>query len=132
MRKMTIRLTLAIVVLVTGAASILSEFTLMRSEAALVEAHQRRWDCWHIESAKVARCRAIWKLGTEDGDYCREAMAACAANGMEVLVQDAEATQGMWHRCAATLRLALLALGICSIGWLVLKSATWLLRRLPH
>ena len=131
--KVTLRWILAAIVVALGSASVLCEVRLLWAETEVLESHQSRWDCWHAECVKVARCREIWKPGQVDADYCEEAVAACAVAGMQMHVQEAEAAHDIWRKRATTLRPVLLLIAVGFIVWFVLSgSATRLLRRVTQ
>lgn len=96
--------------------------------AALVQAHQARWDCWAEESSKVARCNELAKLRPTDADYCEEAVSACRVRNMYKNVADAEAHHALWQKLALSVRLAWLAAVLGSLVWigLVRPVRRWL------
>ena len=112
----------AVVVAVIGlcCASALVELMSLRAEDAVLESHQKRWDCWAEQSHRVPRCVELAKLNPEDADYCSEAVSACKASGAYDAVVDAEARQFSWRKLGAAVRLLWLVATFSFLVWVAL------------
>ena len=99
-------------------ASLLCEVMHVRADAAIIEAHQARWDCLAQEKAKVTRCVALTKTGPlDDADFCEEAVARCKAKGTYEEASKADEREARWFRFRAWLRMAVLVAAVGSLVW---------------
>ena len=99
-------------------------------KARMIDAHQRRRNCWVEETTANPICLRDRHLASEDADWCQSAVEACRAKGFYRSVDAAEASWHQWWMAVTVLRVLALLASValaCRLGWHGLKRlrAPW-------